>query len=149
MPDLIELKTIAEVKEHLAKGVVCRADIEYPPHLGFNINPLKVTAACDFAIVTDGLENASKEFTRDQVKQMIQHQEEHYNWQFTYLGANQDAFSEAAHIGIKRDSAVNIDVKNFRSYAGVSGKMSQMRTSVSRGEAVSMSYTDKERSEMA
>lgn len=51
-------------------------------------------------ILTDGLENASKEFSRSRVKEMIDHQRSKYSWEFSYLGANQDAFAEATSIGI-------------------------------------------------
>ena len=42
-------------------------------------------------ILTDGHENASKEFSREQVARMIEHQRSVYSWQFLFLGANQDA----------------------------------------------------------
>jgi uncharacterized protein YegL len=53
-----------------------------------------------FIILTDGLENASKEYTTSQIMEMIKHQEEKYNWKFVYLGANQDAIKEASKFGI-------------------------------------------------
>ncbi len=58
-----------------------------------------------FVIVTDGLENASREFTRAKVKAMIDRQQQVYSWQFIYLGANVDAFAEAAGLGIPAESA--------------------------------------------
>lgn len=51
-------------------------------------------------IITDGAENASKEFTAAQVKTRIEHQRTKYAWEFVYLGANQDAFAEAQAMGI-------------------------------------------------
>lgn len=53
-----------------------------------------------FVITTDGMENASREFSRDQVKEMIQHQQDKYSWQFLFLGAGIDAYKEARSIGI-------------------------------------------------
>lgn len=53
-----------------------------------------------FVITTDGYENASQEYTRDQVKKMIQHQQEKYSWEFLFLGAGIDAYQEAESIGI-------------------------------------------------
>jgi len=53
-----------------------------------------------FVIVTDGHENASKEFSKAKVREMIQRQQTEYNWHFTFLGANQDAFAEARELGI-------------------------------------------------
>jgi uncharacterized protein YegL len=53
-------------------------------------------------ILTDGLENASTEFTKNKIKEMITHQREKYSWEFAFLGANQDAFAEAGAIGISQ-----------------------------------------------
>lgn len=58
-----------------------------------------------FVIVTDGIENASVEFTKAQVKEMIQHQQDKYSWTFMFLGANMDAVSEAGGLGINTDFA--------------------------------------------
>lgn len=51
-------------------------------------------------IITDGEENASHEFNKDQIKEMISHQTEKYNWEFIYLGANVDSFKNASSINI-------------------------------------------------
>jgi uncharacterized protein YegL len=57
-------------------------------------------------ILTDGLENASKEFSLKQINQMIQHQRDVYSWEFIFLGAGQDAIQTANSLGIPADSAV-------------------------------------------
>ena len=54
-----------------------------------------------FIITTDGLENASKEYNRSQIKELI---EGHSNWEFMYIGADIDSYSEGSSIGIKRDN---------------------------------------------
>ena len=53
------------------------------------------------AILTDGYENASHRFTWRDVSRRIRHQSKHYQWQFLFLGANQDAIATAAQIGIQ------------------------------------------------
>ena len=58
-----------------------------------------------FVITTDGLENASKEFNKKTVKEMIEHQQDKYSWTFMFLGANMDAVDEAASLGINTDFA--------------------------------------------
>ncbi|WP_053362285.1 vWA domain-containing protein [Bacillus sp. FJAT-27251] len=58
-----------------------------------------------FVITTDGEENASTEFTYDKVKQLIQHQQEKYNWEFIFMGANIDAVAEAGSLGIENSRA--------------------------------------------
>ena len=60
-----------------------------------------------FVITTDGMENASRRYTYDRVKAMIQRQKETYGWEFLFLGANIDAVQEAARFGIDADRAAN------------------------------------------
>lgn len=59
-----------------------------------------------FVIITDGMENASREFTKTKVKQMISDKQEKSGWDFIYLGANIDAAEEAGAIGVKKANAV-------------------------------------------
>ncbi|MBQ6704021.1 MAG: VWA domain-containing protein [Clostridia bacterium] len=60
-----------------------------------------------FVITTDGMENASHQYSSDEVKAMIQRQKEKYGWEFLFLGANIDAVETAASFGIGADRAVN------------------------------------------
>lgn len=59
------------------------------------------------AILTDGLENASREYTQKEITKKIKEQQDKYSWEFVFLAANQDAFVSADHIGIKKEDAVN------------------------------------------
>ena len=65
-----------------------------------------------FVIMTDGLENSSREFTKSQVKEMIEEQQSKYNWHFTFLGADQDAFAEAGGLGIAAAGAAQFSKGN-------------------------------------
>lgn len=65
------------------------------------------------AIVTDGYENASYRFTREQIKEMIQHQTDVYNWDFMYIGANQDAVLVAETFGINAGSALTYNTNDI------------------------------------
>lgn len=58
-----------------------------------------------FVITTDGYENASREYTYDKIRSMIEHQKSKYGWEFIFLGANIDAMAEAERFGIGRDRA--------------------------------------------
>ena len=58
-----------------------------------------------FMITTDGMENASIEFTKAKVKEMIEHQQNVYSWMFMFIGANMDAISEASALGINASHA--------------------------------------------
>ena len=60
-----------------------------------------------FVITTDGMENASRRYTYDKVKAMIERQRERYGWEFLFLGANIDAAREAARFGIRADCAAD------------------------------------------
>ena len=60
-----------------------------------------------FVITTDGMENASRVYSYEKVRIMIQHQKEKYGWEFIFLGANIDAAKEAARFGISEDRAAN------------------------------------------
>ena len=60
-----------------------------------------------FVITTDGMENASREYSYDRLKAMIERQKERYGWEFLFLGANIDAAKEAARFGIRADFAAN------------------------------------------
>ena len=60
-----------------------------------------------FVITTDGMENASRHYSSDRVKQMIERQKSCYGWEFLFLGANIDAAKEAARFGIGADRSVN------------------------------------------
>jgi hypothetical protein len=101
-------------------------------------------------IITDGLENSSKEFDKEQIKQLIQHQTEVYKWQFTFLGANQDAFAAAGGIGITADKAANFALrKTANAFAAASGNMARMRSAAAKGKEVICAYTDEEKAEMS
>jgi uncharacterized protein YegL len=60
-----------------------------------------------FVITTDGMENASQEYSADKIKKMVQYQKEKFGWEFMFLGANIDAIATAARFGIDEDFAVN------------------------------------------
>jgi len=60
-----------------------------------------------FIITTDGMENASREYSQTKIKKMIHHQKEKYGWDFIFLGANIDAITTAAQVGIDEDFAVD------------------------------------------
>ncbi len=60
-----------------------------------------------FVITTDGMENASREYSYERVRRMIEHEKEKYGWEFLFLGANIDAAKEAARFGISEDRAAN------------------------------------------
>ena len=63
-------------------------------------NPHKVL----FVITTDGMENSSKEFTKNKIKEMIKR---HDDWEFMYIGADIDSYNEGESLGIKKKNIAN------------------------------------------
>ena len=60
-----------------------------------------------FVITTDGMENASHEFSHTKVKSMITHQTEKYGWEFIFMGANIDVAEEGGKLGVAVDRSVS------------------------------------------
>lgn len=63
-----------------------------------------------FVITADGMENASRAYTYDEVQRMVKHEQEKYGWEFLFLGANMDAIAAARSFGIRPDRAVRYSV---------------------------------------
>ena len=60
-----------------------------------------------FVIMTDGMENASRIYSSNKVKKMIERQKNRYGWEFLFIGANIDSVETAKHFGINSDRSVN------------------------------------------
>ncbi len=58
-----------------------------------------------FVIITDGMENASREYDYDRVKHMVERQKKRYGWEFIFLGANMDAAKTAVRFGVSANRA--------------------------------------------
>lgn len=83
-----------------------------------------------FVIITDGMENASNEFSYSQIKKMIQLEKNEYGWEFIFLGANIDAEETAGRYGIDSDRAVNYHADSQglkKSYESVNEAIYEMR----------------------
>ena len=84
-----------------------------------------------FVITTDGMENASRRYTYDKVKSMIERQKEKYGWEFLFLGANIDAAQEAARFGIREECAADYHADSIGTeavYASVTEAVCQVRS---------------------
>lgn len=98
-----------------------------------------------FVIVTDGQENSSREFSREKIREMIEHQQNVYNWKFTFLAANQDAFAEGRQLGIDSAGIASYAAdKVAAAHAGATRKLSRMRKMLADGEAVDNKFTTDE-----
>lgn len=102
-----------------------------------------------FVVMTDGLENSSQEFSKPRIREMIQHQQKVYAWQFTFLGADQDAFAEASAMGMDAAGAANFSKdKVGAAYRHSAAKVARMRRQRSQGEAVVNEFTPEEHEDM-
>jgi len=103
-------------------------------------------------IVTDGEENSSKEYKLDGIQSKIKHQQDVYKWQFSFLGADQDAFQAGFSMGLNSGDIANYSKGVTQAaFTSMSGKLGRIRNAVSRGADVTLcsAYTDDERAAMA
>ena len=103
------------------------------------------------AIMTDGMENASKEWTGAAVKALVSQQSDTYSWTFMYMGADQDAVEVGASIGVDRDLSVTYSRgKSREAMAMTSGKIAKLRADRIAAPAAPMeAFTDAERASLA
>ena len=112
--DRLKLSEVPEMtdKEYTVRGCTALIDaiggaIKHIGNIHKYARKEDVPAHTMFIITTDGYENASRQYSSDQVKKMIEHQKKKYGWEFLFIGANIDAVETAQHFGIERNSAVN------------------------------------------
>jgi len=136
--DRINLKGIAPItdKEYFVRGSTALLDA-----VGRTINKIgnvqKHTAVEEraehvmFVITTDGMENASREFSYEKIRHMIEHQKSKYGWEFIFLGANIDAIATAERFGISKDRATNYNADSegtLLNYEVISETVSSIRS---------------------
>lgn len=105
------MSTITE-KEYFVRGSTALLDaIGYSIQKMINVqkstHPDYQAEKVIFVITTDGMENASREFTSGQIKKLIEQQQREYGWEFLFLGANIDAVETASTFGISKNKAVS------------------------------------------
>ncbi|HET9419823.1 MAG TPA: vWA domain-containing protein [Nocardioides sp.] len=104
------------------------------------------------AIMTDGHENASQEWTHPAIKALVEQQTEQYGWQFLYMGADQDAIEVGRNIGIKADHSVTYGRgKSQDVMTSASAKIAEYRTARAAGDlaAPMPAFTDEERRDLS
>lgn len=103
------------------------------------------------AIMTDGLENASREWTHAAVKRLVEQQTTEYAWQFLYMGADQDAIEVGAQIGVPMAQSVTFGRgKSREAMASVSGRVAESRRHAMAGRPSQLKeFTPEERATLA
>jgi hypothetical protein len=103
------------------------------------------------AVMTDGHENASHEWTHTAIRSLVEQQTSAYAWQFMYMGADQDAIEVGTRLGV--DAAYSVTYgrgKAKEALAGAAGKISRLRSVRRASPAARMeAYTEAERSQLA
>jgi hypothetical protein len=155
-----QVKPIIEVSELTKETYVPRATTPLLDAIGRGINDLEKCISdmqeqdrpskVVFVVITDGQENASREFRRDQILKMINEKEKQSGWQFVFLSADLDAINDAMDHGFQTrfSLAFDKDSKGTRNaWGSVSEKISNFRASRSQDVAFSDEDRNKQRSE--
>lgn len=87
-----------------------------------------------FVTITDGEENSSREFNNKDLSDLIAQQEKDFSWNFTYIGANQDAFSSSSKFGGRMDNSLNYEASSD----GVKKMFSKLSDATTRYRSVDM-----------
>lgn len=110
--DRINLKGVRPIteKEYFVRGTTALLDavgksIQKIINVQKNTSDDEKAEKILFIITTDGMENASREYSYAKIKTMIENQKNKYGWEFIFLGANIDAVSEAEKFGIDSSRA--------------------------------------------
>ncbi len=131
---LADIKPMTD-KEYTVRGSTALIDaiggaIHHIGNVHKYARPEDVPEHTVFVITTDGMENASRRYSSDKVKTMIERQKEKYGWEFLFIGANIDAVETAAQYGISSDRAVNYNADKMGTrilYESVSSVVGSVR----------------------
>ena len=112
--DRVPLERVSELtqKEYFVRGTTALLDaiggaIHHIANIHKYAREEDVPEHTLFVITTDGMENASRRYTHEEVKRMIEREKSQYGWEFIFLGANIDAIATAGRFGITADRAAN------------------------------------------
>lgn len=103
------------------------------------------------AIMTDGMENSSHEWSRPAIKSLVEQQTSQFGWQFLYMGADQDAVEVGMDLGVKAEQAVTYGRgKSREAMAAMSGNVRGYRNAkMVDAEAAMPGFSEDQRSELA
>ena len=147
-------KKIEEIPELTRETYVPRATTPLLDALGRGVNDLESglseleeaerPSKIIMAVVTDGQENASVEFTKDQVEKMIKEKTDDNSWEFVFLSADFDAIGEAMDLGIAGSKAL-LFMKDGKGSAGAWASFSRTASAYRSSKSKSMDFKDEDR----
>jgi hypothetical protein len=104
-------------------------------HLGKKLSAMPETdrpSKVIVLVITDGQENASKIFTKDQIASMVKHQQDKYSWQIMFFGSSIDQISDGQSLGVASVNTIQYDASpqgTQRLYSNISNTVSTYRKS--------------------
>ena len=147
-------KPVGEVPGLNRKTYVPRASTPLLDALGRGINDLEKGLGglkakerpekVIFAVVTDGQENASREFTKKQVVKMIKEKTEKDKWQFVFLSADLGAIEEAGEVGFQASMSMAF-IKDAAGTKNAWGSLSRRTSDFRDGQKADMAFEEKDR----
>lgn len=151
-----KFRSLQVVPELTRKTFIPRASTPLLDAMGRGINDLESSLAelkeddkpsgVVLVIITDGQENASCEFRKDQIEKMIKEKQNNSGWQFVFLSADLDAIGDALESGVHANSTMAFDKTSLgtnRAFASVSSRISDYRS----GRSKNVSFTEEDRSQ--
>ena len=145
---------INEVPELTRETYVPRAGTPLLDAIGRGINDLdqKLALLDDkgkpsgvvFVVITDGKENSSKEFRRDQIVKMLNEKQEKDDWQFVFLSADLESIKDAREYGFQASSVMSYD-KNRRGSRSAWSSLSRSTSEYHRAKKMGFKFTDEDR----
>jgi len=149
-------KALAEVPELTRETFVPRANTPLLDAIGRGINDLEKSLADKteaerpsrvvMVLITDGQENASREFRKDQIEKMIKEKQEKAAWQFVFLSADLDAIGDALASGVRAASTLAHD-KDSHGVGAAWASLSRSVADYRSGNKEDVSFSDEDRSE--
>jgi hypothetical protein len=149
-------KPLAEVPELTRETFVPRATTPLLDAMGRGINDLEKSLAditederpsrVVMVVITDGQENASREFRKDQIEKMIKEKQEKATWQFVFLSADLNAIGDALASGVRAASTLVHD-KDSRGVGAAWASLSRRVSDYRSGNKEDVSFSDEDRSE--
>lgn len=127
----LEPRNMTALNDALGKAITSAADI-----------PKKANVIV--IVVTDGMENASREYSRDAVRRLVKEREE-AGWSFVFIGAGIDAFAEASSYGIAAASTMSSAATPHAVHETYAVMDSAIQTASVTGTRVQFTDEDRER----
>lgn len=149
-----KFKPLEDIPDLTRETFVPRAATPLLDAMGRGINDLEDTLAdlprgkrptgIVMVIVTDGQENSSHEFSKDQIARMVKEKQEKAGWQFVFLSADLEAVSDAIAIGVHQGSAMAFD-KTARGTSLAFAASSRWVSNYRSGRSQNVSFTKEDR----